>query len=107
MGRSFNRVYLYPFGHALGRDVLPILSAVARNIDKAVVRACPYQAFLKRRFHYGEDGAVVLDACVVFSNRAARRALLRFVVARQIGAYRLPTLTLVIRFEENIARSIE
>src|SRR5262245_37737864 len=93
LGRvRLNAVDLRPLGQVRRRDVLPGLAGVAGDVDQAVVGAAPEDALLVRRLQGAEDRAVNLDAGVVLGDRAAGRALLGLVVARQVGADRLPTL---------------
>ena len=56
---------------ALGRDVLPILSAVASDVDQAVVRAGPDGVDVLGRGGDGEDGRVDFGAVLVLGDGAA------------------------------------
>src|SRR5262249_11240383 len=66
-------------------DVGPLLAAVERHMDEAVVGAGPQDVRLLRRFGEGENRAVIFDASVVAGNWAAGPFLLGLIVARQIG----------------------
>ena len=99
-------VDLRPFRQALRRHVGPVRPAVAGHVHAAVVAAGPDGAALPALVD-GEDRAVVLDAGVVLGDRPARRAHLALVVARQVGADRLPTLALVAAGEQRLGRGVE
>ena len=43
--RSIDLADATPFGKILGSDVGPGLAAVARELDEAIIGACPDQAF--------------------------------------------------------------
>src|SRR5262249_44704410 len=111
--RVFDGFYLTPVGNpriflgAVPPRAAAGPPAVARDVNEAVVAARPDDAFLHRRFGQREDRAVILDARVVFGDRAARRAEFGFVVARQVGADNLPALALVVGFEEDVAGGVE
>ena len=81
--RSLQRIDLNPFRHDVfrGRHVRPVFAAVAGDIHQAIVRARPNRAGLDGRLHHGEDRVVILDAGIVFGDRSAGCALLRFIVA--------------------------
>ena len=78
-----------------GRDVLPRLPLVARDMQESVVAPGPEHAALDRRFGEREDRAVVLGAGVVLRDRPARWPELALVVARQVGADAFPRRPLV------------
>ena len=102
VGRGLDRVHLGPLGEPLRRHVLPRRAAVARHVDEPVVAPGPEEPLLQRRLREREDRAVDLDAGVVLRDRAARGALLRLVVPRQVGRDLLPALPLVPRLEEDL-----
>ena len=96
-----------PLRQPLGRDVLPALAAVAGDVDQAVVGAGPDHARLERRLGDVEDRVVVLDAGVVLGDRAARGALPRLVVARQVGRDHRPALAAVGALEQHLGGGVE
>ena len=89
------------------RDVGPRLTTISRELYQAVVAARPNQSLLHRRFSNREDGVVGLDAGVVAGDRTARPFLLRFVVARQIGANHIPAVSAVGRAEDDLRAVID
>src|SRR5262249_30888929 len=64
-------------------------------------------ACFDRRFHNSKNGAVVLDAGVVFGYRSSRRSLFGFIVSREIAADLLPALSFIGRFEKHIRRGVK
>ena len=91
----------------LRRDLCPMAAVVGRDMKQAVIGAGPEHAFLQRRFGEREDGVVIFDAGDVVLDRAAARLLFALVVARQVGADRLPAVTLVGRFEDDFAAGVD
>ena len=79
-----------PFRQILGRNIGPVLSCVAGNLDQTVVGSHPQQTLGDRRLCQRKDRVVVLGASVVQSDVAARGLLLALVVAREVGTNRLP-----------------
>src|SRR5262249_60645882 len=96
-----------PLGQLLGRDVVPRLAGVARDVHEAVVAAGPEQTLGDVRLGQREDGAVDLDAGVVAGDRTAGPLLLGLVVARQVRACRLPRLAAVGRLEQDVGRVVQ
>src|SRR5262249_1909308 len=98
-----------PLGQALDvlADVFPHLAAVARDVDKPVVAAGPDHAGLLRRLGHGENGVVDFHPGVVARDGAAGPLLLRLVVARQVGADRLPGLAAVGTAEEHVGGVVD
>ena len=94
-------------GRLGGRDVAPGRAAVARDVHQPIVGAGPEDAALVRRLGEGEDRAVVLGAGIVLGDRAAGRAELAGIVARQVGADDLPAGALVGRAEDVVGRDIQ
>ena len=82
-------------GHALGRDIAPVGSAIPGQMHQPVIAANPDQILVFRRLGDGEDGVISLDAGIVLGQRSARRTLLGFVVAGQIGRDHGPAPALV------------
>src|SRR5579871_2800462 len=80
-GRSFDQAHRGPFRNSLGGDVIPGLAAVTSNLNQAIVGTNPNGAPGEWRLHNVVNSVVVLDARVVFGQRAARRLLLALVVA--------------------------
>src|SRR5262245_40134659 len=76
-------------------------------MHQAIIRAYPDSAFFNRRFHNSKNGAVVLDAGVVFGYRSSRRSLFGFIVSREIAADLLPALSFIGRFEKHIRRGVK
>src|SRR5258706_44501 len=93
--RSGDGIDLDPLGHVLGSDVDPLLTAIPRDVDEAVIGARPDDAFLNGRFIDCEDGAIVLDTTVVFGDRSPRGALFRLVVTREVRADGSPALAFI------------
>ena len=96
-----------PAADALGRDVLPRLPVVTRDVHESVVRSRPQHTALDRRLREREHRAVVLGSGVVLRDRAARCAEALRIVARQVGADGLPRLALVARSEDPVAAVVE
>src|SRR6266446_4011683 len=96
-----------PLRHIFGRDVGPVLSLIASNLDETVIGANPDQAFGDGRLRDREDGVVVFGTGVVESDIAARRLLLGFVVAREVWTDRLPVHATVRSFEKTLACMVE
>src|SRR5262245_34854264 len=76
-------------------------------MHQAIIRAYPDSAFFNRRFHNSKNGAVVLDAGVVFGYWSSGRSLFGFIVSREISADLLPALSFIGRFEEHIRRGVK
>ncbi len=95
-------------GEALdvGGDVLPIRAAVTGDLDLAVVRADPDDAFLERRLRDGQDRAVVLGPGVVDGQTAGVLELGR-VVGRQVRAGLGPGQAAVGGLEQVVAAEVE
>ena len=58
--RDLDHVNARPLLQVRRRNICPVRAAVARDVDEAVVRACPEYAFLVWRFEEREYGAVGL-----------------------------------------------
>src|SRR5579859_41425 len=84
--RGFDDADETPLAEFFRGDVGPVLAAVAGDVHEAVVRTGPDDAFLDGRSREREDRVVILDAGVVLRERTAGRALLGFVVAREVAA---------------------
>jgi len=52
-------------GHALGRNIGPMSSAIARDVHQPVITADPDQILILWRFSDEEDGVIGLDARIV------------------------------------------
>src|SRR6266567_2582874 len=107
MGRGVDRVDLDPLGYAPGRHVLPVLPAVARDVDEAVVGPRPDHPGLERRLRDREDRVVDIDPDVVFGDRPAVVSLLGRIIAGQVGADLFPGLTLVAALEQLLRGVVE
>src|SRR5205807_5491230 len=59
--RGLNLADAAPFRQIFRRDVGPILSIVAGDLDEAVISAYPQQTLVKRRLHQRKNGVVVLS----------------------------------------------
>ncbi len=100
VGGSLNLADAAPFRQIFGRDVGPVLAFVARNLHQAVIGAHPQQALRDRRLGQREDRVVVLRTRIVDGDVATRNMLLALVVAREVGANRLPMHSAVGGFEQ-------
>src|SRR5690606_15754127 len=89
------------------RDVLPVLAAVAGDVDQAIVGAGPDRALLDRRLSDGEDGRVGLGAGVVLGDRPARGNHRLRVGAGEVRADRLPAMAAVLATEDDVAAMVE
>src|SRR5262249_48989426 len=105
--RGVERVDADPFGDPFGRHVGPVLPAVARDLDVAVVGPDPDHVLLRRRLHDGEDRVVDLHTGVIVGDRPSGLALLRLVVARQVRGDLLPRLALVAAPQEDLGAVVE
>ena len=105
--RGFDHADRAPFGHGLGRNIVPVTTAISCHVNKSVIAAVPNQVLLHGRLNHREDGVVHLDASVVLGDRAAGRLLLRFVVAREIGRDDGPTLAFVRGLKQDFAGVVE
>ena len=76
-------------------------------MQQAVIRARPDHPLLVGRVGEGEDGVIDLDARDVGRDRAARAALFRGVVAREVRADRLPCLALVAAAQQHLSGMVE
>ncbi len=83
--RSFNQADAAPVWQVFGRDVGPILAAIAGDVDQSIVRAHPDQTLLQGRLCHGEDGVVILRTGIVFVDWTAGDLLLSLIVAREVG----------------------
>ncbi len=99
LGIGLDHLHGGKIGHALGGHIGPVGSAIPRQVHQPVIAAYPDQIFSLGRFSDGEDGVVSLDAGIVLGQRSARRTLLGFVVAGQIGRDHGPAAALVERAE--------
>ena len=95
-----------PLRQTFRSNVRPVF-AIAGNVHQTIVRPCPDQVFLQRRFHHRKDGVVDLDAGVVLGNRAACRLLFILVVASQVRADDLPVHPLVGGFEQHLRGKVQ
>ena len=86
------------------RDLRPVLAAVARHVDHAVVRARPDHVAVVRRRREREDRRVGFDAGLIERDRAAGRPERLGIGARQVGADALPALAFVGRLPEQVLR---
>jgi hypothetical protein len=84
------------------RDVVPLRAAVARHLHESVIRADPDLAPGERRAFDIENRIGILGTGDVERERAARRLLMRFVVAREIGTDRLPGGAAIARREYDV-----
>src|SRR5438128_1623310 len=92
--RRFDHAYRSPLWYATQRrgHVLPVLAAITRHVNQAIVAANPDQILLCRRFGDDEDRVINLYAGVVSSDWTPGPFLLRLVIARQIRTDRVPDL---------------
>src|SRR5450759_4728475 len=65
MRRRFNQTDAAPFRKTLGRYVGPTLAFIACDLDQAVVRARPDQAFRQGRRSNRKNGVVIFGAGIV------------------------------------------
>src|SRR5208282_3603893 len=89
--RSLDHAHRAPLRHGFRGNVLPVLAAVACELNQSVVGAYPDQIFLDRRFHYRKDRVIDFDTGVVLGNRTAGTPLFRLVIAREVGTDDRPT----------------
>ena len=94
-------------GQPLGRDVLPGLAAVARELHQPVVTPRPDHALLVRRFGDVRQGAVVLGADRLVGVGLAGLPLLLLLVARQVWRDRGPGAPEVRRLEQQLRAVVE
>ena len=106
-GRGFDHANRAPFGHGFGRDIFPVLAAVASDVDEAVIGAGPDQIFLHRRFDDRKNCVVNFDARIVFGDRPTRCRLFGFVIAREVRTDNRPTHPGVGGLEEDFTRVVE
>ena len=90
MGRGLDAVDAAAGRQVGGRDVAPVLAAVARDMDGPVVGAHPEEAGAARRLADGIDGAVELFAGNVARDGATGDDLLVGLEGRQVGRDGLP-----------------
>src|SRR5215470_17703922 len=105
--RRFQHAYSAPLRHGLRRHILPMLSAVARDVDQAIVGSGPDQILLYRRFDDRENRVVHFDSSVVLGDWPARSLLFLLVVPRQVRTDSRPAHSTVGRLEEYFTRIIE
>src|ERR1700752_234213 len=89
-GRCVNLAEATPFRQVFWGDIGPALATITSELDEAIIGAGPDQALGEGRLGQGKDRVVVFRAGVVDGDRSARGLLLAFVVAREVGADRLP-----------------
>ena len=92
-------------GHVL-RDVVPLLAAVARVPDLAVVGAGPDQPFL----HFGcrdREDHFRRELTQVVADDAARRDDAGGILRREIGADDAPALAAAVRVEDDVAAVVD
>ena len=107
MRRGLDDADQRPLGQIGRRDVHPCLAVVLGEMDEAIVRARPEDARFVRRFDEREDRAVDLRARVVPRDRAAGGLQAAGVVARQVGADRLPGRAEIGGAEDAVAGDVE
>ena len=83
------------FRQALGRDVGPILAAVASDVGEAVIGAGPYRVGVKLGGCDGEDRGIDFGAILVFGDGSTRVAESFWIGAREVGADAFPILAVV------------
>ena len=83
------------------------LTAVGADMDQPIVSPGPEHARLVRRLDQGEDGGEGLGADRVEIDRTAGGFSVSGSALRQIGADRLPGLSLVGALEDDVAADIE
>src|SRR5579884_370459 len=105
--RGLDHADAAPVRHVRRSNVRPGRAAVGRYMDQAVVGAGPDQAAPGGGFGDGEDRVVILDAGVVFGDRAAGGALPAFVVAGQVRADALPALAHIRGLEQILRGRVE
>ena len=105
--RQLDTADIGELGHALGRDVRPLLAVVARDMDQAVVGRGPDLALLVRRFDDAGAGRVDLGAGALARDVAAGVLLARAVVEAEIGRDLLPVHAFVAGAEHAIAADID
>ena len=109
------RARLHPVDPAVLRQaadvadhILPVLSAVARQLHVAVVGAYPDEAALERRLADGEDGGVHLGDRVVDRDATGLLLLLLLrIVGRQVRGDALPALTVIPGAEQELGADVQ
>ena len=107
MWRGIDETDHAPSRHVLRRNIRPVLSIIAGQMDQSVVASGPEQALLPRRLGECEHGVIVFDTGDVEGNRAARGLLLGFVVASQVRADGFPGASLVTATQYHLRRGVQ
>ena len=105
--RGFDGADERPLRQVRRGHVAPASPPVAAQVHQAVVRPRPEHARLVGRFGEGGQGAVVLGPARVAGDGAAGGAELVRGRAGQVGAHRLPVLSLVDGAEQPVAAGVE
>ena len=72
VGRSLDHAHRAPIWHGFGRDIFPMLAAIAGEMNQTVVGPGPNQVLMHRRFHHRKNRVVNFDTGVVLGDRAPR-----------------------------------
>jgi hypothetical protein len=85
------------FRQIRGRDFLPRLAGVPRDMDEAVIRPCPDDVAVDRTRSEGEDRRVSFHAGLIERDRTAAGPEGRRIVPRQVRADARPALSFIDR----------
>src|SRR5205823_3132073 len=85
----------------------PVLTAISRYLNEAIVGACPDQIFLHRRLCKGEHCVIVFDASDVKRDRPARGLLLTLVIACEIRTDCRPTRAVIGALKDHFSGRVE
>ena len=89
-----------------GSYVRPVLTTIARDLHQAIVSANPDYLRINRRDRDREDRVVSLCPAEIEVDITTAAQLFALVIAREIGADRVPVRSAVGGFEEHIATQI-
>src|SRR6266850_3730548 len=106
-GRRLDQADHGPFGHLFRRNVRPILSAIARDMKKAIVASGPKHTILLGRFRQAEYHVVILDGVLIFRDGAAGILLLGFVITSEVRTDGGPRATLIGGTENELRAVID
>ena len=109
MRRSVNQADQAPLRQEFvrRRHVRPVLAAISRYLNQAIVCSCPDQIFLHRRLGNGEHRVVVFHAGDVERDRPAGGLLLALVIAREIRTDGCPARAMVGALKNYFSSGVE
>ena len=105
--RSINQAHQAPFRNSLWRHIRPVLAAIARNVDQAIIGSRPQQVLLHWRLRDREHRVVILDRSIVLGQRSAGGHLFALIVTRQIGTDHRPALAFIGSLEDALGSGVD